>query len=64
MYMAITPPEKVQLVPQKPSFKFRTKEEILKQLKYISLTPRNHETFYERVAALKWDSSVMLPSIR
>lgn len=39
MYMAITPPEKVQPVPQKPSFKFRTKEEILKQLKYIPQAP-------------------------
>lgn len=32
MYMTITPPEKVQLVPQKPSFKFRTEKEILNNL--------------------------------
>lgn len=33
MYMTITPPEKVQPVPQKPSFKFRSKKEILNNLR-------------------------------
>lgn len=62
MYMAITPPEKVQPVPQKPRFKFRTKEEILKLLKYVPLAPESHETFYEMFAVLKWGSSVTLSS--
>lgn len=33
MYMTITPPEKVQLMPQKPSFKFRSKKETLNNLR-------------------------------
>lgn len=47
MYMTITPPEKVQPVPQKPSFKFRSKKEIPNNLRTFQCFCRLRKHFME-----------------
>lgn len=62
MYMTIIPLEKVQTIPQNCSFKFRSKQDIPKQVKYVLLASEIQGTLYEMFVILKQDLPVILLS--